>query len=904
MKKTMFLFLIVLTLFSLTSCSMITDIFNGDQADTNDDSSNDNNNDNNSGNNSTNNDTNNGTTGDNTGGSGENNNTNNPTTPENPTKPIDPNAPTFAAGWLDSGYTISTNGAGEYVINKSATAGEWSGAFLDITGFTSDYSSFYIKYTTTDVAKFSIDLVVDGGPNDWSDTVNVYSDNVQDGEHEAYVDFSLIEAITTNGWVKVPGEYIKNYQITGIKFSLDTAVASQNLINNNSSCTINELAFKKVVNETPADPNAPTLSVGDYNDGYNAMKNMDSPGYTITKYPTAQLYEGATLDVTNYSSAYSAFSMKITTENVTNFSVLVIIDGVPGNWATYIQVYQDVLQDGEHDVYVDFTYQPPLDNKTWEVLAGNYIKDYTVKGIQIVLDTLEGQLNNKTAKCIISEIEFHKVGDDQVEDEMDEYVPTNTPLSFSNDDADKVNTTPTFDITQHTNMTTANVLPYGMFSSGMCLQSDAINRIWGTSTDVNYIAAQIGGNVYYGTVDNGNWEIYLPKMNAGGPYKLTIISDAGRITLTDVYIGEVFFLGGQSNMEWLVGHSGDVLKDLYSTPDCVNTQIRMVNMGWGYSSTPTSVAANQAHWVGANSNTISNYSAVGYIFGKQMQAELGCPIGLISAPIGGSSLEFWLSAENYVKVEELYQSYGIEYYYDQENVVTHPSLGYNGLLYPLTGLNVRGVVWYQGESNAFGTVDYYDDALRIFMNQCREMFNNNAQLAFTICELARYEAYPHAYSVVNEGINNVASTDPYVAVARNLDQGDWFDIHPVDKYTVGQRAAYETLRVFFKVDKPAPVTVASHTFNVDGSVSIELSCAASLVNGTNGFEVCVNGEYTYDCNVSINGNTLTVTASGEITAVRYGYTCEMTDEIKNDVSKMVTVYDENGFPLDLFLISK
>ena len=898
----MFLFLVALTLFSMTSCSFITDLFgDDDQADTNDDINNDNNDNNNENNNDT---GNNDSTGDDTGEN--NNNNNNPTTPENPTPdPVDPNAPTFAAGWVDSGYAISTNSAGEFVITKSATATSWTGAFLDMAGYTSDYSSFYIKFTTTNVRKFSIDLVVAGGPSDWASTVTVYSDNVQDGEHEAYVDFSLVEAITMNGWVSVSGEYIKNYQITGIKFSLDTSVEANELIQVEETCVINQLAFEKVVNTTPDDPNAPTLSVGYYDQGYNAMKNRGTDGYTITKYPTAGQWESATLAIANYSSAYSAFSLKFTSENVTNFSIQLYVDCGNPEWATNIQVYHEVITDGEHDVYVDFTYQAPISTSTWDVVSGYYVKDFQIIGIQIVLDTADAsQLINETGTCVISEIKFHKVGGETTEDEMTEYVPSNTAVSFSDENADKVNTDATFDITQHTNIATANIQPYAMFSSGMCLQRDAINRIWGTSTDVNYIAAQIGGNVYYGTVDNGEWEIYLPKMNAGGPYKLTIISDAGRITLSDVYIGEVFFLGGQSNMEWQVGHSGEVLQELYSTQDCVNAQIRMVNMGWGYSSEPTLAAANVAHWVGANSNTIRNYSAVGYIFGKQMQAELGCPVGLISAPIGGSSLEFWLSAENYVKVEELYQSYGIEYYYDEENVVTHPSLGYNGLLYPLTGLNVRGVVWYQGESNAFGTVDYYDDALRIFMEQCREMFNNNAQLAFTICELARYEAYPHAYSVVNEGINNVASTDPYVAVARNLDQGDWFDIHPVDKYTVGQRAAYETLRVFFKVDKPAPITVTSHTFNADGSVSIELSCAASLVNGTNGFEVCVNGEYTYDCNVSINGNTLTVTTSGEITAVRYGYTCEMTDEIKNDVSKMVTVYDENGFPLDLFLISK
>ena len=280
-----------------------------------------------------------------------------------------------------------------------------------------------------------------------------------------------------------------------------------------------------------------------------------------------------------------------------------------------------------------------------------------------------------------------------------------------------------------------------------------------------------------------------------------------------------------------------------------------------------------------------------------MQEELGCPVGIIENAVGGSSIEFWLSDANYSLVQESYTTFT-----DGSTIMT-PSLGYNGMLYPLAGLNLRGLVWYQGESNAFGTQEYYDIALNIFINQLREMFDNE-QLIFTACELARYEGRPAAYSIVNERINSVAKSDPYVIVARNLDQGDWNDIHPTDKTQVGYRAAYETLRVFFGKELAAPVTVTNTKFNEDGTVTITLSANASLVNGTNGFEVCVDGEFTYACEVSIEGNVITVSAEGTITQVRYGYTCDMTDEIKNDVSKMVTVYDENGFPLDLFVISK
>ena len=477
------------------------------------------------------------------------------------------------------------------------------------------------------------------------------------------------------------------------------------------------------------------------------------------------------------------------------------------------------------------------------------------------------------------------------------YVETNTSVKFSDENASKVITESTVDVSQYKNSAGSDIKPYGLFSDGMCLQRDAINRIWGKASKTSFIAAELNGKVYYGTLNGRDWEIYLPKMNAGGPYKLSIISESGRYTINNVYIGEVFFCGGQSNMEWQPQHSGDVLKELYATDDCKNDNIRMLHVEYYAQATPTNEKANTVKWKGADKTTIPSFSAVAYIFGKHMQEELGCPIGLIAAPVGGSNIEFWLSETNYNKVTDIYTPYITNDEFFQ------PTLGYNGMLYPLTGLTVRGVLWYQGCSNAFGTQHHYDKALSIFMDQCREMFDNK-ELTFTVCELARYEGTPYAYSIVNEKINAVAKDNPYMVVARNLDLGEWKDIHPKDKREIGYRAAYETLRVFFKKDKPAPIAVKDYSFNLN-TVVINLTGDATLVNGSNGFEVCVSGKWSYNCTVTIEGSKITITAPvGIITKVRYGYQCNMTDEIKADVSKMVTVYDTNGFPLDLFLIEQ
>ena len=649
------------------------------------------------------------------------------------------------------------------------------------------------------------------------------------------------------------------------------------------------------------DPNAPTLSVGYCDAGYSITKN-EKDEFVVNRKATAGIWQSATLDISNYTSPYSAFTLKFTSNNVKNFLIEISFTGGLADWKSTVTLHSSTLTNGKHEIYIDFTEVNPV-GPDWNSVGGYFIKDYTITGIKFALDTTNpDNVPNKEESITIHRIIFDKFEEAVEPDWEDEvYVPTDALTSFADTNASKVITEATFDITQYNDNATADIKPYPLFSSGMCLQRDAINRIWGTSTNTNFIAAQIRGTSYFGTVDNeGNFEIYLPKMNAGGPYSLTFITEAGRIVLKNVYVGEVFLCAGQSNMEWQPHNSQGILDDLYSSKDCVNDQIRMFHITSNPESAPTTEAVYNTSWKGANQTSIPYFSAVGYLFGKHMQEELDCPVGLISAAVGGTSIEFWLSEENINKLP--YTPY-VDQSSEYNKLVMTPNLGYNGMLYPLTGLNLRGVVWYQGCSNAFGTEQYYDSALKVFMAQCREMFNN-PELTFTACELARFGERPYNYSIVNEKINAVANEDPYMVVARNLDLGEWKDIHPKDKHEIGRRAAYETLRVFFKKDKPAPITVTNHTFNADGSVTITLSDDATLVNGHNGFEVCVNGSYSYNCNVTIEGNTLTVTASGEITKVRYGYTCDMTKEIMEDVSKMVTVYDENGFPLDLFEISK
>ena len=474
-------------------------------------------------------------------------------------------------------------------------------------------------------------------------------------------------------------------------------------------------------------------------------------------------------------------------------------------------------------------------------------------------------------------------------------------VEFSDEDAAKVVTEATFSTGDYTADAKGKILPYDLFSDGMCLQRECVNRVFGKidGANVQNVAILFNGKEYFGEVKNGAWEVYLPKMQAGGPFEMTVVCEAGRITLKDVYIGEVYLLSGQSNMAWKVSQSEEVLESLYAdTEACKNDQIRMLSVPFNPAKTPQKVFLTTPSWDGAWAHSIKNFSAVGYLFGKEMQEELGCPVGLIDTSLGATCIEYWMDPETFDEVSKK-----TSYYVDTSVHYYTPSLGYNGGLYPLEGYNFRGFVWYQGCANALTPGSDYAVKFEALIAMLRRFFKNE-NLTITACELARFYENPLAYSKLNASIAEVAKKDELVGVAYNLDQGEWYDIHPKDKRVIAQRAADETLRLFFGMSKNAPPKLVDWNQVSDTKVELIFNEKVVLKNGSNGFEIfTAGGKGSYECEAKAKGKVVTVTSETPFTRIRYGYTFPVTAETTEDVSKTVTVYDEGGLPLGLFSVN-
>ncbi|NRF71658.1 9-O-acetylesterase [Aquincola sp. S2] len=177
-----------------------------------------------------------------------------------------------------------------------------------------------------------------------------------------------------------------------------------------------------------------------------------------------------------------------------------------------------------------------------------------------------------------------------------------------------------------------------VFGEHMVLQRDRPLRLWGQATPGQTLTVELGGRRAGTRVGaDGRWHAQLAPLPAGGPHRLRVKGDQV-IELRDVLIGDVWLLGGQSNMEWPLAQTDTGPQEIGSPQ---SAQLRHLRVPLRASVRPEADIA-PAPWVVAEPGRVGEFSAVGYHFARQMQAVQGVPIGLINTAWGGSMLETWV----------------------------------------------------------------------------------------------------------------------------------------------------------------------------------------------------------------------------------------------------------------------
>ena len=193
------------------------------------------------------------------------------------------------------------------------------------------------------------------------------------------------------------------------------------------------------------------------------------------------------------------------------------------------------------------------------------------------------------------------------------------------------------------NLFDAKVKLPALVSDGMVLQRDQKLKIWGNADAGEKVEVNFINKKYKTTADQkGNWEISLPKQNAGGPFKMTI----NEITLKDIFIGDVWVASGQSNMELPMRR----LKPLYENEikTANNQYIRFFTVPQKYNFKVPQNDFESGKWEATNPQTILNFSGVAYFFAKSVNEKNKVPVGIINASLGGSPIQAWMD-ENALK---------------------------------------------------------------------------------------------------------------------------------------------------------------------------------------------------------------------------------------------------------------
>ncbi|WP_162125736.1 sialate O-acetylesterase [Pseudoxanthomonas wuyuanensis] len=177
-----------------------------------------------------------------------------------------------------------------------------------------------------------------------------------------------------------------------------------------------------------------------------------------------------------------------------------------------------------------------------------------------------------------------------------------------------------------------------VFGEHMVLQRDRPLRLWGQATPGQTLTVELADRKASTRVGaDGRWHVQLAALPAGGPHRLRVKGDQ-TVELRDVLIGDVWLLGGQSNMEWPLAQT-DTGPEEVASPQ--NPQLRHLRVPHRASVKPEAEIA-PAPWVVAEPGRVGEFSAIGYHFARQMQAVQGVPIGLINTAWGGSMLETWV----------------------------------------------------------------------------------------------------------------------------------------------------------------------------------------------------------------------------------------------------------------------
>lgn len=375
-----------------------------------------------------------------------------------------------------------------------------------------------------------------------------------------------------------------------------------------------------------------------------------------------------------------------------------------------------------------------------------------------------------------------------------------------------------------------------MFTSHMVLQQRTRVPVWGWAAPGEPVTVRFEDQVRTATSDaTGCWRVMLEPLEAGGPFVMTVTGGRGTVRLDNVAVGEVWLASGQSNMEWPVSRADQGAEEIAASD---RPGIRLFSVDRTKADEPRQAVTGA--WQPCSPATVGPCSAVAYFFARDLHDALGVPIGIVIAAWDGSRAEAWTprqvleldpdlsgivrraddELEAYGRNPDHYAQLRAQWQVDVQRAEAagrprpsklqlpiktgsrhRPGCLFNGMVAPIIPYAIKGVIWYQGESNT-GRPEEYRKLFQALIRSWRTRWEQGP-FPFLFVQLANYAPRHLRHRT---GTDRAAASDdsdwarlreaqaaalaePRTGMAVAVDIGDACDIHPTNKQDVGRRLA-------------------------------------------------------------------------------------------------------------------
>jgi len=487
----------------------------------------------------------------------------------------------------------------------------------------------------------------------------------------------------------------------------------------------------------------------------------------------------------------------------------------------------------------------------------------------------------------------------------------------------------------------ADVKLPAVIADNMVLQQKTNAPIWGWADPGEKIAIATSWKKSAKTTTgkDGKWKLKLKTPKAGGPYDITITGN-NTIKLQNVLIGEVWICSGQSNMQWSMANTENAKKDIAAAN---KPNIRLFTVKREIADQPKDDC--KGNWSQCSPETVAQFSAVAYFFGKHLNDELDIPIGLVNTSWGGTLAEAWTRKEILEKDKDFlpilqrheqmvanlpnalkkYEKSMKNWKIKAEKAKKEgkkapraprkpskrhqnsPSSLYNAMIAPIIPYAIKGAIWYQGEANTPRAYQYRKLFPAMITNWRKDW--QQGDFPFYYVQIAPYDYNRNNKTLLRPSqelreAQRLTLSLKNTGMAVTMDIGNPQDIHPKNKLDVGKRLALWALAKDYGKKRTVYSGPLYKSMRKQGDkIRLSFNHTGSGLTTKDGkelthFTIAAEDKNFVDAKATIDGKTIVVSSEAvkKPVAVRYAWSNTAQPNLSNKEGLPASSFRTDNWP--------